>query len=80
VVACDGIQTIKTQIQAPNANAFAERWVRTVRQERLDRMLIWGRCHLERVLDEYVQHDSDQRPHGGLWASAAQGYRGPGWA
>ena len=43
VIAADGMQTIKTPIQAPNANAFAERWVRTVRQECLDWMLIWSR-------------------------------------
>ena len=66
VFAADGIQTIKTPVQAPNANAFAERWVRTVRQECLDWMLIWGRRHLERVLDEYVQHYNDERPHRGL--------------
>ena len=66
VFAADDIQTIKTPVQAPNANAFAERWVRTVRQECLDWMLIWGRRHLERVLDEYVQHYNDERPHRGL--------------
>jgi hypothetical protein len=38
----DGTQIITTPVQAPNANAFAERWVRTVRQECLDWMLIWG--------------------------------------
>jgi putative transposase len=66
VFAADGIQTIKTPVQAPNANAFAERWVRTVREECLDWMLIWGRRHLERVLDEYVRHYNDERPHRGL--------------
>ena len=66
VFAADGIQTIKTPIQAPNANAFAERWVRTVRQECLDWMLIWGRRHLERVLNEYVRHYNDERPHRSL--------------
>jgi transposase InsO family protein len=48
VFASNGIQTIKAPVQAPNANAFAERWVRTVREECLDWMLIWGRRHLER--------------------------------
>jgi len=66
VFAADGIQTITTPIQAPNANAFAERWVRTVRRECLDWMLIWGRRHLERVLGEYVRHYNDERPHRGL--------------
>src|SRR6266487_3159719 len=66
VFVCDGIQVIQTPIQAPNANAFAERWVRTVRQECLDWMLLWGRRHLERVLDEYVRHHNDERPHRSL--------------
>ena len=66
VFAADGTQIIKTPVQAPNAGAFAERWVPTVREECLDWMLIRGRRHLERVLDEYVQHSNDQRPHRGL--------------
>jgi putative transposase len=66
VFTCDGAQIITTPVQAPNANAFAERWVRTVREECLDWMLIWGRRQLERVLDEYVRHYNDQRPHRGL--------------
>ena len=66
VFAADGIRTIRTPIHAPNANASAERWVRTVRQECLDCMLVWGRRHLERVLDEYVRHYNDERPHRSL--------------
>jgi putative transposase len=66
VFVADGTQIIKTPIQAPNANAYAERWVRTVRQECLDWLLIWGRRHLEGVLDEYVRHYNDQRPHRSL--------------
>jgi putative transposase len=57
VFAADGIQIIKTPIQAPNANAFAERWVRTVRQECLDWILVLG---------VYVRHYNDERPHRGL--------------
>jgi putative transposase len=66
VFAVDGTQVITALIQAPNANAFAERWVRTVRQECPDWMLIRGRRHLERVLTEYVRHYNDQRPHRSL--------------
>jgi hypothetical protein len=66
VFAADGTQVITTPVQAPNANAFAERWVRTVRQECLDWVLIWGRRHLERVLDEYVWHYNNERPHRGV--------------
>jgi putative transposase len=73
VFAAEGIQIIKTPIQAPNANAVAERRVRTVRQECLDWMLIWGRRHLERVLDEYVQHYNQERPHRSLALQPPQG-------
>jgi putative transposase len=66
VFVCDGIQVIQTPIQAPNANAFAERWVRTVRQECLDWMLIWSRRQLEHVLEEYMRHYNDERPHRSL--------------
>jgi putative transposase len=66
ILASDGIQIIKTPIQAPNANAYAERWVRTVREECLDWVLIWGRRHLERVVNEYVRHYNDERPHRSL--------------
>jgi transposase InsO family protein len=66
VFASDGTQIIKTPVQAPNANAHAERWVRTVRQECLDWMLIQGRRHLERVLDEYTRHYNHERPHRSL--------------
>src|SRR5215207_989751 len=66
VFAADGVQVITTPVQAPNANAYAGRWIRTVRAECLDWMLIWGRRHLARVLDEYVRHYNDQRPHRSL--------------
>jgi transposase InsO family protein len=47
-------------------NAFAERWVRTVRAECTDRMLLLGQKHLERVLDEYVEHYNTHRAHRAL--------------
>jgi putative transposase len=66
VFAAEGITTILTPFQAPTANAFAERWVRTVRRECLDWILVLGRRHLERVLCEYVAHYNARRPHRGL--------------
>jgi putative transposase len=48
---------------SPRANAYAERWVRTVRSEVTDRMLIAGPRHLQAILDEYVTHYNRHRPH-----------------
>jgi putative transposase len=62
----EGVRVIKTPIRAPNANAFAERWVATVRSECLDWTLIRGRRHLERLLHTYVRHYNEARPHRGL--------------
>jgi putative transposase len=66
VFVSDGVQIITTPIQAPNANAVAERWVQTVRQECLDWMPVQGRRHLERVLDEYLRHYNHEWPHRSL--------------
>ena len=52
----EGIEVIHTPIRAPQANAYAERFVRTIRAECLDWLLILGRRHLERVLRAYTAH------------------------
>jgi putative transposase len=62
----EGVRIVKTPIRAPRANAFAERWVRTVREECLDHVLVFGRRHLQAVLREYVAHYNAQRPHRSL--------------
>jgi transposase InsO family protein len=62
----EGAQIIETPIQAPRANAYAERWVRTVRRECLDWMFVFGRRHLERILRIYTAHYNGRRPHRGL--------------
>jgi transposase InsO family protein len=55
-----------TPVPAPNANAYAERWVRTVRAECLDWLLIIGRGRLEQALRVYAAHDNAHRPHRAL--------------
>jgi transposase InsO family protein len=62
----DGMRVIRTPVRAPNANAYAERWVRTLRADCLDQLLIMGRRHLERVLPVYVRHYNEHRPHRSL--------------
>jgi transposase InsO family protein len=62
----EGLNVIHTPIRAPRANAYAERFVRTVRAECLDWLLILGRRHLEHVLRAYTAHYNRERPHRGL--------------
>jgi putative transposase len=61
-----GTTIIRTPPRTPVANAFAERWVGTVRRELCDRTLIWNRRHLEQLLRDYVEHYNTHRPHRSL--------------
>ena len=62
----EGVTIICTPVRAPNANAYAERWVASVRRECLDRLLIFSRRQLERVLHVYIRHYNHHRPHRAL--------------
>lgn len=62
----EGMRVIRTPVRAPRANAFAERWVRTARQECLDHLLILSRRQLDRVLAEFAEHYNRARPHRAL--------------
>jgi putative transposase len=62
----EGIRIVKTPVRAPKANAIAERFVRSVRAECLDWLLILNRSHLERALRVYVDHYNWERPHRAL--------------
>src|SRR6266700_2945797 len=70
VFSSEGIRILRTPVLAPRANAFAERWVGTVRRELLDRMLVVGRGQLETVLAGYVAHYNEHRPHRALGQAA----------
>jgi putative transposase len=67
-----GIRVVKTPVRAPQANAIAERFVRTVRAECLDWLLILNRRHLDRVLRVYVDHYNVHRPHRALKLQSPQ--------
>jgi transposase InsO family protein len=63
VLASAGIQAVKIPPRSPRANAYAERFVLTVRTEVTDRMLIFGQRHLRAVLAQYAAHYNGRRPH-----------------
>jgi putative transposase len=62
----EGLEIIRTPVRAPKANAIAERFVRTVRAECLDWLLVLNQRHLERVLRVFVHHYNGHRPHRSL--------------
>jgi len=66
VFASEGLEIILTPYRAPNANAYAERWVRSVREECLDHLLIINERHLKQVLTDYSQYYNQARPHQGI--------------
>lgn len=66
VVRSEGTRVIRTPIRAPNANAYAERVIATIRAECLDWTLILGRRHLHRTLRTDAEHDNRGRPHRAL--------------
>ena len=77
VFGSEGAQVLVTPVQAPNANAYAERWVRTIRNECLDWLLIASRGHLEQVLRIYVRHYNQHRPHRALGLEPPDPSAGP---
>ena len=72
-----GVRIVKTPVQAPRANAIAERWIASARRECLDRMLITSERHLQLVLGEYADHYNTHRPHRTLHQNPPAGRQGP---
>jgi len=66
VFRADKMTIIRTPYRAPNANAFAERWVRTVREECLDKLIIINQRHLRHVMVDYISYYNTARPHQGI--------------
>jgi transposase InsO family protein len=77
VFGSEGARVLVTPVQAPNANAYAERWVRTIRTECLDWLLIASRGHLEQVLRIYVRYYNQHRPHRALGLEPPDPSAGP---
>ncbi|HEX5117649.1 MAG TPA: integrase core domain-containing protein [Pseudonocardiaceae bacterium] len=69
ILAGAGITTVLTGVQAPRMNSIMERWVKTLRTELLDRMLIWNQAHLRHALREYERHYNLHRTHRSLAAA-----------
>jgi putative transposase len=68
-----GIRMVQTPYQAPNANAYAERFVRSIKEECLDRVIPFGEGHLRRTIAEYVQHYHRERNHQGIENTLIEG-------
>jgi len=62
----EGLKILKTPVRTPVANAFAERWIGSLRRELLDRTIIWNRHQLERLVVDYIDHYNTHRPHRSL--------------
>jgi len=62
----EGFKILKTPVRKPVANAFAERWIGSIRRELLDRTIIWNPRQLERLVTDYITHYNEHRPHRSL--------------
>ena len=62
---CGGVQPIVLPPRSPNLNAFAERWVRSIKQECVSRLILFGEAALRRTVTEFLSHYHLERPHQG---------------
>jgi transposase InsO family protein len=72
-----GIRLVKTPYQAPNANAYAERFVRSIKKECLHRVIPLGERHLRRTITAYVEHYHRERNHQGIENALISGTAAP---
>jgi transposase InsO family protein len=79
VFAAIGARVIRAPVRAPRANAFAERFVGTVRRECLDHLLVFNEAQLRAVLAEMARHYNQHRPHQGRQQQAPNNMPGASW-
>jgi hypothetical protein len=60
-----GVEVLRLPPRSPNLNAFAERIVRSIKEECLDQLILFGEASLQRALDNYIEHYHHERPHQG---------------
>jgi putative transposase len=65
IMRAGGVEPVKLPARSPNLNAFAERWVRSVKEECLSKLILFGEAPLRRALNEYLAHFHAERPHQG---------------
>ena len=78
-----GVERVVLPPRSPNLNAYAERWIRSVKGEALSRLILFGERSLRHVLQEYMEHYHHERNHQGkeqdmLFPSSGQGHKGEG--
>ena len=66
VLAAEGVEMKRLPPRSPNLNAYVERFKRSIQEEVLNRILIFGEKHLRKVITEYAEHYHHERPHQGL--------------
>ena len=65
IIASGGVEPLALPARSPNLNAYAERWVRSVKEECLSKVILFGERSLRRALSEYVAHYHAERNHQG---------------
>jgi putative transposase len=73
----EGVRIIRTPFHAPNCNAYAERFVRSIKEECLERVILFEERHLRRTIAEFVAHYHAERNHQGLGNELIQSLEEP---
>lgn len=72
-----GVRCLKMPRNSPNLNAYAERFVRSIRQECLSKMIFIGEKHVRYVVEQYLEHYNQERPHQGIGNRKIDGPESP---